>query len=142
METLLVRLKPYDKRRGQLLRSYSFSGIRFDASCGWYRVEKPVGDYLREVFEQPGDPYTPKAFYVCATEDEARTIDAAEQVEAPAPRGPGDPLQVVTTPAVAGGPVQATATTQAAGAPVAAPPAQNPPAAGSEQDRRNKRDRE
>ena len=49
METLLVRLKPHDPRRGHVLRRYTYRGIKFHEERGWYRVEKPVADYLRAV---------------------------------------------------------------------------------------------
>ena len=47
MDTLLVRLKPYDPRRGCVLRRFTFAGIRFQDERGWYRVEKRIGEYLR-----------------------------------------------------------------------------------------------
>lgn len=55
METLLVRLKPYDHRRGHVLRRYTYAGIKFQVDRGWSRVEKPVADYLRAVRQIPGD---------------------------------------------------------------------------------------
>ena len=46
-DTLLVRLKPFDPRRGFVLRRFTFAGIRFQSERGWYRVEKPVAERLR-----------------------------------------------------------------------------------------------
>ena len=46
-DTLLVRLKPYDPRRGHVLRRYTYAGIKFQEERGWYRVERPVAEYLR-----------------------------------------------------------------------------------------------
>ena len=43
MQTLLVRLKPYDPRRGFVLRRYTYRGIKFHEERGWYRVDKDVG---------------------------------------------------------------------------------------------------
>jgi len=78
METLLVRLKPHDPRRGHVLRRYTYRGIKFHEERGWYRVEKPVADYLRAVRQVPSDPPSPLAFDVC-TDDEAKSLDAREK---------------------------------------------------------------
>ena len=46
MQTLLVRLKPYDPRRGFVLRRYTYRGIKFHEERGWYRVDKAVAHEL------------------------------------------------------------------------------------------------
>ena len=74
-DTLLVRLKPYDPRRGHVLRRYTYAGIKFQEERGWYRVERPVAEYLRAVREVPSDRYAPLAFDVC-TEAEAKAQEA------------------------------------------------------------------
>ncbi|MCG8424392.1 MAG: hypothetical protein MJE77_41395 [Proteobacteria bacterium] len=76
-DTRLVRLKPYSKKKGHLLRRYTYKGIKFDHQRGWYRVAKPIADYLAEVRQTADDPDTPLAFDVC-TDDEARAMDEAE----------------------------------------------------------------
>lgn len=76
-DTLFVRLKPYDPRRGHVLRRYTYAGIKFQEERGWYRVERPVAEYLRAVREVPSDRYAPLAFDVC-TEAEAKALDANE----------------------------------------------------------------
>lgn len=81
VETLLVRLKPYDPRRGFVLRRFTYQGIRFHEERGWYRVTKSVADYLAKVPQRDSDPHAPLAFDV-ATEDEARALDAREEHEA------------------------------------------------------------
>jgi hypothetical protein len=81
METLFVRLKPYDPRRGQLIRRFTYRGIKFHDDRGWLRVPKEVADYLREVREVPSDQHSSLAFDVC-TEAEAKSLDAAEQESA------------------------------------------------------------
>ena len=78
METLLVRLKPHDPRRGHLLRRFTYRGIKFQEERGWYRVEKSVADYLRDVRQTPGDEHAPLAFDVC-TPEEAQALDAKEK---------------------------------------------------------------
>lgn len=93
METLLVRLKAFDPRRGHVLRRYTYAGIRFVAERGWYRVEKPVADYLRAVHQVPGDEHTPLAFDVM-TEAEAKATEAREADAAKQRRSATDDLQV------------------------------------------------
>jgi hypothetical protein len=78
MDTMLVRLKPFDPRRGQVLRRYTHAGIKFHGERGWYRVEKLVADYLRGVRQQAADANSPLAFDVC-TEEEAKTLDVREK---------------------------------------------------------------
>jgi len=75
METLLVRLKPHDPRRGHVLRRFTYRGIKFHEERGWYRVDKAVADYLRGVRQTASDEHAPLAFDVC-TPDEAKALDA------------------------------------------------------------------
>ena len=88
MDSLLVRLKPYDPRRGHRLRRYTYRGIKFQEERGWYRVDKAVADYLREVRQVATDEHAPLAFDVC-TADEAKTLDAKEK-DAATPRKTAD----------------------------------------------------
>ena len=81
MDTLFVRLKPHDPRRGHVLRRYTFSGIKFQEDHGWYRVPEDVAKRLREVRQLPLDRFSPPAFDVCS-EVEAKAIDDTEQAEA------------------------------------------------------------
>jgi len=78
MDTLLVRLKPHDPRRGFVLRRYTYRGIKFHDERGWYRVEKVVADYLRGIRQVAGDDHSPPAFDVC-TGDEAKALDTREK---------------------------------------------------------------
>ena len=80
MDTMLVRLKPYDPRRGHLLRRFTYRGIKFQEERGWYRVSKDVAEYLRGVRQVVTDEHSPLAFDVC-TEAEARELDAREKEE-------------------------------------------------------------
>lgn len=104
MDTLLVRLKAFDPRRGHVLRRYTYAGIKFHEERGWYRVGKEVGEYLRTVREAPEADYSPLAFDVC-TEEEARALDAREETETKTRRAAVDDIKVsearndaVTTP--------------------------------------------
>lgn len=91
--TYLVRLKAYDARRGHVLRRYTYAGIKFQEERGWYRVEKPVADYLRTVRQLPSDAYSPLAFDV-STDAEAKALDAAEADEARVKRSASDELKL------------------------------------------------
>jgi hypothetical protein len=94
METQLVRLKPYDPRRGHVLRRFTYAGIKIEGSRGWHRVDKDVAAYLETVHQVETDPHSPPAFDV-ATEDVARRIDAEEAAQArPARATDNIPLSV------------------------------------------------
>jgi hypothetical protein len=98
MDTMLVRLKPFDARRGYVLRRFTYSGIKFHDERGWYRVDKGVADYLRSVRQIPGNELTPLAFDVC-TEDEAKALETREETEARVRRSAADavPLTAART---------------------------------------------
>lgn len=76
-ETMHVRLKAYNPKKGHVLRRYTVRSIRFQAGRGWYKVDADVAAYLEGVHQVPDDEDTPLAFDVC-TEAEARAIDARE----------------------------------------------------------------
>jgi hypothetical protein len=78
METMMVRLKSYDPARGIVMRRYTYAGIKFQPERGWYRVEKSVAEYLKNIRQDPADPHTPLAFDVM-TDDEARALESREQ---------------------------------------------------------------
>jgi hypothetical protein len=94
METMLVRLKPYDPRRKFVLRRYVYAGIHFLVTRGWERVPKEIADYLRGVRQKEFDPYSPPAFDVC-THDEATAIDARERAESATRRTAFEAVAVV-----------------------------------------------
>ena len=130
METLLVRLKPYDPRRGQVLRRYTYAGIKFQEERAWYRVEAPVAEHLRAVRQVPTDEHAPLAFDVC-TEAEAKALEAMESDAAKFKRSATDDLKVV--------PARPTGTVTTEDLPKPGPA----PAATDEKDpRRGKRERE
>ncbi len=93
METMLVRLKPLDPRRGNVLRRFTYQGIKFHEERGWYRVAKAVADYLRSVHQQPADPHSPLAFDIC-TEEEARSTEAKEKEAANARKTATDDIKL------------------------------------------------
>ena len=93
METLLVRLKAYDPRRGFVLRRFTYAGIKFQEERGWYRVEKEVADYLRGVPQISTDQYSPLAFDVC-NDDEAKALEEAEAAQAKVKQAATDQIAV------------------------------------------------
>jgi len=93
MDTMLVRLKPFDPRRGQVLRRFTHAGIKFHGERGWYRVEKAVAEYLRAVRHRSADPNSPPAFDVC-TEEEAKALDAREKDTANARKAATDDIKL------------------------------------------------
>ena len=96
METMLVRLKSFDPRRGQVLRRYTYAGIKFHEERGWYRVEKSVAEYLRSVRQVAGDEVSQLAFDVC-TEEEAKALEAREETDAKVRKAASDEVRL--TPA-------------------------------------------
>ena len=131
METLLVRLKAFDPRRGHVLRRFTYAGIKFHEERGWYRVAKAVADYLRSVHQQPADPHSPLAFDVC-TEAEAKALETTETEASKVKRSATDDLKVV--PARPAGALTSDDLPK---------PATAPPAKDDEKDaRRGKRERE
>lgn len=93
METLLVRLKPHDARRGHVLRRYTYLGIKFHQERGWYRVDKDVAEYLRGVRQVAADEYAPLAFDVC-TDEEAKALDSKEETESKVRRAAADEIRL------------------------------------------------
>ena len=77
----LVRLKPYDPKRGHVIRRYTAFSIRFEEARGWYKVADEVAAYLATVHQVPGDEDSPLAFDVCS-EEEAQRLETAEKKKA------------------------------------------------------------
>jgi hypothetical protein len=93
MDTLLVRLKPHDARRGHVLRRYTYLGIKLHQERGWYRVAADVAEYLRSVRRVVSDEYSPLAFDVC-TDEEAKTLDSREESETKVRRAAADEIKL------------------------------------------------
>ena len=76
----LVRLKPYDPKRGFVLRRLTVRGITFKHGAGWYRVKPDLASYLDGVKQRPRDEHSPAAFDV-KSETQARVLEEKEEVE-------------------------------------------------------------
>lgn len=85
-DTMLVRIKKYNPRRGYVLRRYVYAdrktGIRyrFYEDRGWYVVPARIAKILADIHSRVEDPESPFAFDV-VTRAEAQRIDVAETVE-------------------------------------------------------------
>lgn len=77
----LVRIHPYNPKRGFKLRSYTLRGMKFLETHGWYQVADTLADYLETVPSDYGDPDSPPGFDIC-TQEEAIDIDEDERQEA------------------------------------------------------------
>jgi hypothetical protein len=93
MDTMLVRLKPFDPRRGHVLRRFTYAGVKIHEERGWHRVSKQVAEYLRGVRQVNGDEYSPLAFDVC-TDEEAKALDARDEVETKVRRSATDEVRL------------------------------------------------
>lgn len=82
-ETRLVRLSPYDKSKGQIMRQFSVmsgnSDHRTFMAGKWYRVGKKLADFLAEVRQKTNDPRSQKAFVVVMDQEEAKEVIRAEK---------------------------------------------------------------
>lgn len=77
----LVRLKPFDPKKGHVIQRYTAFSIRFEEKRGWYKVSDEVATYLASVHQRPSDDESPLAFDVC-TEEEAQRVETAEKKKA------------------------------------------------------------
>jgi hypothetical protein len=82
-----VRLKPFDRRAGHLLRDLTLSRwrLRVREAKGWHRVQTQNEEMLRDLVGmtqtgQPADRYAAKAFDVC-TFEEAKLAEKREREE-------------------------------------------------------------
>lgn len=89
--TMLVRIKPYNPKRGQLARRVVIGGYRFDVERGWYEVDEDFAEQLREE-TLGGDPNASKVFDVC-TKAEAEKLQASEDRAAKEASRPDKPLR-------------------------------------------------
>lgn len=74
---LYVRLKPYNPKRGHVLRRYTYRAVRFHEGR-WYKVPEALARELSDLHQRHGDEDSPLAFDV-ATEGQARDIEEKER---------------------------------------------------------------
>lgn len=82
-DTRFVRLKPYNKKVGHVVKRYHVAGQIFigqdqSGNPRWYKVDTEVASLLATKRQNPGDPNSIKLFDV-HTEDEYRAISLRER---------------------------------------------------------------
>lgn len=95
-ETRFVRLKPYDKRRGFLMRRYSVNRKRFTAGR-WYEVPLGLAMHLENITAKPEDPTTPLAFDVVDTKQDAQRLMKRERMARERATAENPELMTLTT---------------------------------------------
>lgn len=91
---MLVRLKPFNPRAGQVKQRFGYAGIVFEAGTGWYLLDAEVARHLKTIRQRDGDVHSAFAFDV-ATEAEARRMDEVDEVQAREQR-PVDQAKIAT----------------------------------------------
>jgi hypothetical protein len=90
--TVLVRLKPYNKRKGHLRKTYSVNGATFHAG-NWYRVSRDMAEYLEGIRARDEDEIAPLSFDVCS-EKEAKDLVEREKLAARKQSEPDDAITI------------------------------------------------
>ena len=76
---MYIRLKPFNPRRGHMLRRFCFKGKVFHVGR-WYKVSESFAQQVSEIHQKANDEDSPYAFDV-ATEQQARAIEAKESAK-------------------------------------------------------------
>lgn len=76
-EQMVCRIKPYNKRAGCLIRSYTYAGKRYLEGKGWYKCSPDLAAKLKRLRADDSNPHSPYVFDV-ATVSEAIQIEADE----------------------------------------------------------------
>jgi hypothetical protein len=81
----LVRIKPYNPKKGHLVRVYTVGGSKFKEEAGWYTFSGPLGlqqaAALATLTQSDSDPDSELVFDVCTVE-EALKLQGKEQGKA------------------------------------------------------------
>lgn len=75
----VIRLKPFNPRKGLKLRTYTYKGTAYKSEAGWYEVPDTIAAYLSTVHQEENNPESPPAFDVCATRADAMALETAEK---------------------------------------------------------------
>lgn len=92
-QKMYVRLKPYNPRRGHVLRRYSIRNMRFYEGR-WFRVSEAVARELANIKQVYGDEDSPDAFDV-ATHAQANNIERKEKAREEVERRKVDNAEVI-----------------------------------------------
>lgn len=76
----LVRLYPYNKRRGWLIRTYldpalGVRGMKFVGKRGWYEVSDEVAEELADARQKDNDPRSGPAFLIARDAKHANKLE-------------------------------------------------------------------
>lgn len=94
---VLVRLKPYNPKRGFKLERVMFRGVKF-LQDRWYKVPAKHEPALKDMTQDPNDEDSQKAFDVVRTLAEAQEIVKKEKQRAARKAAKADsPLEVTET---------------------------------------------
>lgn len=91
----LVRLKPFNEKKGYVVRVYMIDGVRFHEERGWYEVPDEFANRLRDLHQDHYNEDSPVLFDVC-TRKEAERLDAAASI-AELKASAKKPAQIVST---------------------------------------------
>jgi len=75
----LVRIKPVNKKSGNMVRRYGAFGHVFDVEDGWYMVDDDVAGRLVLKTTDPHDSMTSTVFDVVDSKDEAVQLEAVDR---------------------------------------------------------------
>jgi hypothetical protein len=82
METVFVRLKPYNPKQGFVVQRYSYKGQSFvqddSGRSTWYQVGVPYSREIAELRQEDNNPRSPALFDI-TTQDEYAQIVAREE---------------------------------------------------------------
>lgn len=74
-----VRIKPLNKKRGNMIRKYNIFGHVFHVDDGWYAIADEPANLLAEKTVDPYDPSSSKVFDVVSSTEEALAIERQER---------------------------------------------------------------
>lgn len=89
---MLARLKPFNPRKGLVMRSFSASGVRITHERGWHEVDDSTAAYLKTVHSTPENDESPLAFDVC-TPAEAQALEDMQRIAAEVRAAPTNPVR-------------------------------------------------
>lgn len=91
----LVRLKPFNPKKGYNMRSYTLKGIQIREENGWHEVPDDVADQFANIHADPENADTPFAFDVMSR-DEAISFEQKEKRAQQERASASDPIRVRT----------------------------------------------
>lgn len=94
--TVLVRLKPYNPKRGYKLRSYAIPTAMIREG-NWYRVTEKVARYLSTITTDLANPDSPCCFDIVGNEAEALELEERDKREAAKRADARNPIRIAAT---------------------------------------------